>query len=456
MTNSLSQRLQAVQASLAQAEQDLKRLNQDLAGVNQRLDDFSSERQRYDLLGDICKALDKLDEMGAANLFWGEDSVGQAQEQQLQRVRDNVARFQTQIGEIEADKESLQKQIDGKVNAIDNLNYDIGEIEEQIERAKDDYLIEREEQPLPFRPVVMPWSKQGEDESRFRKSLALVFLFVFALTGLVNVWELPKIENEVVEIPEHLVKLVKKEKPKPKPPEKKPEEKPKEEKPKDEKKPSEKKPKPTAAETQQARKKAETSGILAFKDNFTDLLADDVDAKLGASAKLSNKGAKAAGDASRNLVMAQAKDNSGGINVGSLNRKVGGGAGKQIGSGVSFSRVESAIGTDMAEDRPLSDGPGPSRTDEEIQIVFDRYKAALYRIYNRELRKNPLLKGKMVLRITIEPDGSVSVVKVESSDMDSPELSAGIIARVKKFNFGPKQGVPKTTILYPIDFLPAT
>nr|WP_237457365.1 AgmX/PglI C-terminal domain-containing protein [Pseudomaricurvus sp. HS19] len=109
----------------------------------------------------------------------------------------------------------------------------------------------------------------------------------------------------------------------------------------------------------------------------------------------------------------------------------------------------------IADDRPLSDGVGPSRTDEEIQIVFDRYKAALYRIYNRELRNNPLLKGKMVLKLTIEPDGSVSFATVESTNMDSPSLSSEVISRVKRFNFGPKDGVPPVTILYPIDFLPA-
>jgi TonB family protein len=146
---------------------------------------------------------------------------------------------------------------------------------------------------------------------------------------------------------------------------------------------------------------------------------------------------------------------SGGINTASLSRNVGG-SGDSIG-GVEFSRVESSIGTDFAgEESPLSGGPGPSRTDEEIQIVFDRYKAALYRIYNRELRKNPTLQGKMVLRITIKPDGSVSASSVDSSDMDSPTLDKNIAARVKKFNFGEKEGVPTITILYPIDFLPAS
>ena len=39
--------------------------------------------------------------------------------------------------------------------------------------------------------------------------------------------------------------------------------------------------------------------------------------------------------------------------------------------------------------------------------------------------------------------------------MNSPALSEQIVARVKMFNFGAKEGVPVTKILYPIDFLPA-
>ena len=80
----------------------------------------------------------------------------------------------------------------------------------------------------------------------------------------------------------------------------------------------------------------------------------------------------------------------------------------------------------------------------------------MYRIYKRQLRKKPALQGKMVLRLTIQPDGSVTACSVDSSDMDSPDLDTKIAARVKKFNFGAKEGVPTITILYPIDFLPAS
>ena len=109
----------------------------------------------------------------------------------------------------------------------------------------------------------------------------------------------------------------------------------------------------------------------------------------------------------------------------------------------------------MQSARPTSDGLAPGRTDEEIQIVFDRYKAALYRIYNRELRRDPTLRGKILMRISIEPDGAVSLCMVESTELASPELVAMIVDRIKRFNFGPKEGVEKMTILYPIDFLPA-
>ena len=42
----------------------------------------------------------------------------------------------------------------------------------------------------------------------------------------------------------------------------------------------------------------------------------------------------------------------------------------------------------------------------------------------------------MVLRLTIEPDGSVSLCEVKSTDMDAPSLSKQVAARVKRFDFG--------------------
>ncbi len=453
VNSSISPEQQALLDDIAKAKTSLQALQDKLDAIDEQVHNLADQRQQFHLLENISQALAELEELGGGNLFWGMLADKMTRSRQLQQVQEAIGGFRQQVAEIEKQKEPLYHAFRQQEGIIGDLYEDLAELREREESAKHDYMITREARQLPFRPMVMPWSRNGEDDRRFRKTLALVFLFVLCFNALITFWQLPEPdENEVVEIPEHLVKLVKQEIPQPKPPQNRPEEKPRES---SEEKPSDGKPKPS--ETAKARKKAEGSGVLAFKESFSDLLGDNTDAKLGSAARISTQGAKAAGDAGRNLVMAQATSSSSGINTSGLSRRVGNGSGggSRLG-GVGFSRVTSNIGSGGGDDRPLSSGPGPSRTDEEIQIVFDRYKAALYRIYNRELRKNPLLKGKMMLRLSIKPDGSVSLCKLESTDMDAPELVREVIARVRRFNFGAKAGVPTTTILYPIDFLPAS
>jgi hypothetical protein len=155
------------------------------------------------------------------------------------------------------------------------------------------------------------------------------------------------------------------------------------------------------------------------------------------------------------MVTSSAPGTSGGINLADISRDFGGGGGEI--DGVAVSRVASTIGSgeDVGSNRPLAAGAVAGRTDEEIQIVFDRYKAALYRLYNRELRRDPTLRGQLVLRLTIEPDGSVSFIELHSSSMDAPALAEQVAERVKTFEFGAKEDIVAVTIIYPIDFLPA-
>jgi uncharacterized membrane protein YgcG len=219
------------------------------------------------------------------------------------------------------------------------------------------------------------------------------------------------------------------------------------------------------------------AGILAFKDKIASLAQDTVIVPLGADAR--HIAADEVGKpSSRAMLTASAPGSSGGINVASLSRSIGGGGGggggggtggggvggrgtggsggAGGGSGVGVGRAVSAISPITGVDRPKARaGERPARTDEEIQIVFDRYKASFYRMYNRELRNNPALKGQMVLKLTIEPDGSVSMCALQSTDMDAPNLATQVVGHVRTINFGAKDGVPAVTIVYPIDFLPA-
>ncbi len=210
------------------------------------------------------------------------------------------------------------------------------------------------------------------------------------------------------------------------------------------------------------RQRAEAAGLLAFRESFADIAERRPAAQIGSAARVSNAGAGDNRLPQRSLVTSLAPGSSGGINLASFSRDVGGdGGGGGSLEGVEVGRVTSTIGEGPGGpggaagtgDRAWAGGVA-GRTDEEIQIVFDRYKASLYRLYNRELRNVPTLRGQMVLKLTIEPSGAVSFLELVSSDMNAPALAAQVLERVRTFDFGAKD-VAAITIVYPIDFLPA-
>jgi len=440
----INQRIDGAQHRIADLEDQLRL-------VDIELEELFQNRQQYILLSEISDRLDKLNKLGGASLFWGKDCHENESKAHFNRVHNLVINYDEKVKEVQKRRELIKDDIQSVIAQVNILTEEILVVQERAEERKHEFVIEREMTVHPYRPMIMPWTTQGEDEKRFRRILLITLLITIVLGYLMPLWDLPVLtRDELSEVPERLAKLVIKKEPPPPPPKVEPR---LEKKDKKDKKPRKDVPKPKTEKAKKARKVAETAGLLAFKENFAELMDSSIDQKLGSQARLSNKGQKAR-KVSRSLVMAQAGSASGGISTSTLSRNTGG-TGKSMG-GVEFSRVESAIGSDFfGEERPLSDGPGPSRTDEEIQIVFDRYKAALYRIYNRELRKNPTLQGKLVLKLTIEPDGKVSACSLESSDIEAPALEKKIVERVKRFNFGPKEDVPAITILYPIDFLPA-
>ncbi len=473
-TSMLAEELAQLNAQIEQTRQKHEVLEGELRVVKAELETFSADRQRFDALRNVCNALDKLGELKADELFWEGVAGAQNAAGHVERARSRVSRFEGEISGVLEKQGSLQEQINRCLDELNIFYEDVRDAHAREERRQQEYVIEREISSVPYHAMTLPWTKESESERRFRRALLVALLFYIVFGSLIPLWKLPVPDRTaVVVIPERLVSMLKNKTPKPEPlperhkEEKKPEkdqentaEKAKEDRPKPTT--GEDRPKPATAETQAARNVAESTGVLAFKEAFRDLMEETPVVRLGVEARLSDQSA-AAGQArpSRSLIaMQSAGGSSGGISNAGVSRNIGSGSGNSTGTGnrlggVGFARVESTVAGLAAETRPLSSGPGPARTDEEIQIVFDKYKATLYRMYNAELRKNPTLRGKIILNITIESGGEVSACTVQSNDLASPELVSQIVERVKKFNFGPKEDVPKITILYPIDFLPA-
>ncbi|NHA14242.1 AgmX/PglI C-terminal domain-containing protein [Thioalkalivibrio sp. XN279] len=457
----------ALDAEFAQARERLDALDRDLRAVDAELESLSADHERFLLLQTACTALGKLGELGAAELFWGEQFAGEKSAQHLRRVGARVDAFQRQWGEVEARREAVIEQIRQVEEQVEIIEESLFQAQQAEERRKLEWIIEREIDALPARRAVMPWARGGEDDRRLRKALGTSLLAALVLGLILPLVDLPLPPlGEPIEVPERLARLVEQRRPPPPPPvreEPQPEvpepvveetPQPTEEEPVVAQAPT---PQPTPQPEPNTRQRAESAGILAFREKFSGLADSRPSAQLGADARISGAGEEAAGPAQRSMVTTQAPGSSGGINLASLSRGGGGGGGGSL-AGVQVTRATSSIGGGGAG-RPTAGGGGggatASRTDEEIQIVFDRHKASLYRLYNRELRRDPTLRGQMVLRIRIEPDGRVSLCELQSTDMNAPELSAQVLERVGTFNFGAKD-VPPVNILYPIDFLPAT
>ncbi|MEJ2515259.1 MAG: AgmX/PglI C-terminal domain-containing protein [Gammaproteobacteria bacterium] len=474
---------EALREELEQAQVRVRDLVADRTAVEAELENISGERKRYELLREVCDGLDSLSDLGAAELFWGDRLAGGKADDHVRRVRSRMDVFFERLGKIERRRQTIIEDILEEQERIEFLEEDLFQAQQAEERRKLEWIVEREISALPERQAVMPWTRGAEDDRRFRKSLTVALAFSLLVALIIPQIDLPLPDIwERAEVPERLVELIEKKYPEPPPvatmadvPEKPPE--PEAVEPEPEPEPeteaveeklapqegtavaeSTPAPKPEPGATG-GPKRPESQGILAFREKFAGLADKTPGARLGADARISTSGeASNVGRPERNMVSTQAPGSSGGINLASLSRDVGGGGGGQMG-GVQVTRATSRIGGDGSGNgtgagRPRAGEVGSSRTDEEIQIVFDRHKSALYRLYNRELRKNPTLQGQMVLRLRIEPDGSVTLCEVQSTDMNAPQLADQVVSRVKSFDFGAKE-VPPVVIVYPIDFLPA-
>ena len=452
----------SLRARVEQSELDLKGLERDLSSIDGELEALAEKRHQYVLLSSVCQSLEELDSLGGLHLFW---SGGDAQETQADRLgfaRRKIDEFGAEVAEVEQRREAIVEKIGDQNSALDYLHFDLEDVIEREEARRNEWLVEREEDELPYRAQVMPWARGEEEDKRLRKSLASSLVTSFAVVTILSMIALPVLDkSEEMELPERMARLVRQERTPPPPPveqpplpEELPEPEPAEELV-EELVPEAVTNQPQVAEAPQpdTREQVKSKGILAFRDSFASAADIRPTAQLGSQARVSNAGTNSVGRPERMMVTTTAPGSSGGINLSDYSRDFGGGGGGL--DGVAVSRVSSAIGGGDGPARPLSGGASAGRTDEEIQIVFDRYKAALYRMYNRELRKDPTLRGQLVLQLTIEPDGTVSLCELFSSDMNAPLLANQVVNRVKTFDFGAKEDIVAVTIIYPIDFLPA-
>jgi periplasmic protein TonB len=313
-----------------------------------------------------------------------------------------------------------------------------------------------------YRIYELPWSTGAHQDTKFRKTVRAALAAMIVLALVIAVLPVRKSDQtQVQEVPKRLAKLVL-DRPKPPPPpvvEKAPEQKPepveqkqvKEEPPKPKPKP-EPPPEKQIDKTEQAREKAKVAGLLPFAQQLAALRDDKAIERLDKT-QVAGKVEGTTPLAERSLITSRVGTSSGGINTAALSRNTGGGGIGDRATTKVESPVESLAMAGGAAQR-TGESNKSARSREEIERVFDVNKGSIYALYNRALRQNPALQGKLVLKLTIEADGHVSACEVVSSELGDKELEQKLVQRVLLFQFE-KRDVERITTTKPIDFFPA-
>jgi TonB family protein len=316
--------------------------------------------------------------------------------------------------------------------------------------------------PALYRIYDLPWSAGSEQERKFRKAVQISLGAVVLLALLISMLPTPAPEpTQVEEVPRRIARLVLEREAPPPPPPPVVREEPKPEPPppvveervvREEPKPEPPKPEPKPVDrTQEARERASVAGLLPFAQQLASLRDESTAQRLDrAQAKGAVEGTTPL--AERSLITSRVGASSGGINTAALSRNTGGGG---LGDR-SLTQVENPVESfEIAGGAAQRSGESdkPSRSREEIERIFDQNKGAIYTLYNRALRNNPALQGKLVLRLTIDPTGRVTFCEVVSSELGDPDLEQKLVQRVMLFQFDSRD-VESITTTKPIDFFP--
>jgi TonB family protein len=121
-------------------------------------------------------------------------------------------------------------------------------------------------------------------------------------------------------------------------------------------------------------------------------------------------------------------------NVGGIDAMVQGlGEGKAQG-------VQRSGGLEVGVNEPLIEEPSEdgkatgSRDRDAVAAVVAKHTSAIQFCYQREIKRNPNLKGKLVVRFVITPQGTIASVAILSSTLNNPTVESCIVERIKRWD----------------------
>jgi len=305
----------------------------------------------------------------------------------------------------------------------------------------------------------------SDQDKRFTRILLIILTLYVVIAIVVPLLTQPEVQRAVKEqLPIHLAKIMIKEKKLPPPEKIKPEviaeivpEVPNDAK---EKEPEEKKEKaeqpkniPEPKRRELAKKKAQSSGLAAMKDELFAMRAVLVP-QVSQNKRL-NQDKTTEVKIKRKLLSATANQQVSSLQAETLSQSV---VSDEISSHhtqqIRLSEEEVIATTDVLVNDAITAGAGGQRSEMSIRRTLEAHKSRLYARYNRALRKDPFLQGKILFEIEIQPSGEISRVEIKSTELNNRALERQLLVILRAIRFA-DENVDAMTTIWAIDFLPS-
>src|SRR5210317_942505 len=136
VTDEFSSEESSLRASFQANEQELERLQNELAELDRQRVDLAEKGQHYDVLGQVCQSLEELDDLGAGDLFWPEQDDAGSRQAIVQTARGRMETYNARIEELEGLRAEVLDRIGVQNRDLDLLQYDLDDIAAQREARK--------------------------------------------------------------------------------------------------------------------------------------------------------------------------------------------------------------------------------------------------------------------------------------------------------------------------------
>ncbi len=127
---------------------------------------------------------------------------------------------------------------------------------------------------------------------------------------------------------------------------------------------------------------------------------------------------------------------------------------KGVGDGSGKRKVEAQVVAKVTA-TSLQEFDSDSRNQKDIMDTLRRRMGGVKACYEKRLKRNPELKGKVVVRFVIAAGGSVIEAEVVENTTGDSDLAACIAQSVRVIRFPPAEG-SETTVTYPIILVPGS